>query len=38
MIENKEPNCDNCKTSFGYIRLGTKEWVCRKCGKTTKQE
>jgi len=27
--------CTKCKTENGYIRLETKEWVCRKCGTIT---
>ena len=25
--------CSQCKTENGYVRLETKDWVCRKCGK-----
>ncbi len=28
--------CNRCKTEFGYVRLDSKEWVCRKCGKISK--
>jgi len=28
--------CPKCKTEFGYFRLETNEWVCRKCGKISK--
>ena len=24
--------CPKCNSSFGYIRLKTKEWICRNCG------
>ncbi len=25
--------CPKCKTENGYVRIETKDWVCRKCGK-----
>jgi len=30
--------CNKCKTEFGYVKMTTKEWVCRKCGTATKVE
>jgi len=27
--------CAECKTEYGYIRMDSQEWVCRKCGQIT---
>lgn len=28
--------CTGCRSKFGYVRISTKQWVCRKCGKIQK--
>lgn len=31
--EKKEiRRCPRCNSSFGYLRIKTKEWICRSCG------
>ncbi len=27
--------CNGCKTEYGYFRMESREWVCRKCGHIT---
>jgi len=27
--------CENCDVTFGYLRLKSREWICRKCGHAT---
>jgi ribosomal protein L37AE/L43A len=28
--------CPECNKQIGYVRIGTKEWVCRACGVISK--
>lgn len=30
--KNNQIKCE-CGSAFGYLRLKTKQWICRKCGK-----
>ncbi len=29
-------NCEHCNSTFGYVRIKKKEWICRNCGETSK--
>ena len=32
-VEKKEKHkCIKCGSSFGYLRIKEKKWVCRSCG------
>jgi ribosomal protein L37AE/L43A len=44
MTEKKEvpkrenlKRCKKCNSSFGYLRIKTKEWTCRNCGFVDKE-
>jgi len=28
--------CSKCNSTFGYLRIKEKEWVCRNCGNVKK--
>jgi len=30
--EQKKHRCSKCSSTFGYLRVKTKEWQCRACG------
>lgn len=30
--EFEKIRCSRCNSVFGYIRIKTNKWVCRKCG------
>jgi len=32
----KRNRCTKCNSTFGYLRVKTKQWVCRSCGYTGK--
>ena len=31
-VQVEKNRCPKCNSSFGYLRLKTKTWVCRNCG------
>lgn len=44
MTENKKEQekkgkhrCPNCSSTFGYLRIKEKVWVCRSCGFIDKE-
>lgn len=28
--------CNKCNSEYGYVRISTQQWVCRKCGNIQK--
>ena len=34
--KREKHHCIKCKSSFGYLRIKTKEWICRACGNADK--
>ena len=37
-VQSVEKNrCPKCNSTFGYLRLKTKEWCCRNCGNIDKE-
>lgn len=40
-IQEKKRNkirCNNCSSTFGYLRIKERLWICRSCGHTQKIE
>ena len=33
--KRNKPFCEICGVSNGYLRLKSKEWICRSCGHIT---
>jgi len=36
--QEKKQRCIKCNSSFGYLRLKDKTWVCRSCGNVNPKE
>ena len=34
-IEYDTMECPQCKTAYGYVKIKTKQWYCRKCNTLT---